>query len=68
MLHPALAQALVTAHLEDMERAAARRHAIRLVSIGRRAKGRGAGLPVSASGPGVTSEVTPVRKDLRSDQ
>ena len=36
MLHPALAQALVTAHLEDLQRAAARRHTIRLVSICRR--------------------------------
>jgi hypothetical protein len=30
MLHPALAQALATAHLEDLQRAAARRHTIRL--------------------------------------
>ncbi len=29
MLHPALARALVTAHIEDLHRAAARRHAIR---------------------------------------
>jgi hypothetical protein len=29
MLHPALAQALATAHIEDLQRAAARRHAIR---------------------------------------
>jgi hypothetical protein len=53
MLHPALAQALVTAHLEDLQRAAARRHTVRLVSICRRAEGRadaenGAELPASA--------------------
>jgi proline dehydrogenase len=30
MLHPALAQALATAHIEDLHRAAARRRAIRL--------------------------------------
>lgn len=36
MLHPALAQALVTAHLENLQRAAARRHTIRLGSICRR--------------------------------
>ena len=30
MLHPALTQALVTAHIEDLHRAAARRHTIRL--------------------------------------
>jgi len=30
MLHPALAQALVAAHIEDLHRAAARRHTIRL--------------------------------------
>jgi len=40
MLHPALAQALVTAHLEDLQRAAARRHTIRLVSAGHRAESR----------------------------
>lgn len=54
MLHPALAQALVTAHLEDLQRAAARRHTIRLVSICRRAEGRadaGNGVAVPASAP-----------------
>lgn len=30
MLHPALTQALATAHIEDLHRTAARRHAIRL--------------------------------------
>jgi hypothetical protein len=30
MLHPDLARALATAHIEDLHRAAARRHAIRL--------------------------------------
>jgi hypothetical protein len=30
MLHPALAQAAATAHIEDLHRAAARRHTIRL--------------------------------------
>ena len=30
MLHPALARALATAHIEDLQRAAARRHTIRL--------------------------------------
>jgi hypothetical protein len=30
MLHPALTQALATAHIEDLHRAAARSHAIRL--------------------------------------
>jgi hypothetical protein len=30
MLHPALARALATAHIEDLHRAAARRHAIRV--------------------------------------
>ena len=30
MLHPALARALATAHIEDLHRAAARRRAIRL--------------------------------------
>jgi hypothetical protein len=30
MLHPALTRALATAHIEDLHRAAARRHAIRL--------------------------------------
>ena len=30
MLHPALARALATAHIEDLHRAAARRHTIRL--------------------------------------
>jgi hypothetical protein len=30
MLHPALVQALATAHIEDLHRAAARRHTIRL--------------------------------------
>src|SRR5579859_1355627 len=30
MLHPALAQALATAHIEDLHRAAARRRAVRL--------------------------------------
>jgi hypothetical protein len=30
MLHPALARALATAHVEDLHRAAARRHTIRL--------------------------------------
>ena len=30
LLHPALAQALVTAHIEDLHRAAARRRTIRL--------------------------------------
>jgi hypothetical protein len=30
MLHPALTRALATAHIEDLERAAARSHAIRL--------------------------------------
>jgi hypothetical protein len=30
MLHPALTRALVTAHIEDLHRAAARRHTIRL--------------------------------------
>ena len=30
MLHPALSRALATAHIEDLERAAARRHTIRL--------------------------------------
>ena len=30
MLHPALTQALATAHIEDLHRAAARRHTIRL--------------------------------------
>jgi hypothetical protein len=31
MLHPALSQALATAHIEDLQRAAARWHAIRSV-------------------------------------
>ena len=30
MLHPTLARALATAHIEDLQRAAARRHTIRL--------------------------------------
>lgn len=30
MLHPSLARALATAHIEDLHRAAARRHTIRL--------------------------------------
>ena len=30
MLHPALTQALATAHIEDLHRAGARRHTIRL--------------------------------------
>ena len=30
MLHPALARALATAHIEDLHRAASRRHTIRL--------------------------------------
>jgi hypothetical protein len=30
MLHPALSQALATAHIEDLHRAAAQRHTIRL--------------------------------------
>jgi hypothetical protein len=30
MLHPALSRALATAHIEDLHRAAARRHTIRL--------------------------------------
>ena len=30
MLHPALARAIATAHIEDLHRAAARRHTIRL--------------------------------------
>ena len=30
MLHPALSQALATAHIEDLHRAAAHRHTIRL--------------------------------------
>jgi hypothetical protein len=30
MLHPALAQAVATAHIEDLHRAAARRHTVRL--------------------------------------
>jgi len=29
MLHPALARALATAHIEELQRAAARRHAVR---------------------------------------
>ena len=31
MLHPTLTQALVTAHLEDLQREAAHRHTVRLV-------------------------------------
>ena len=30
MLHPALARAVATAHIEDLHRAAARRHTVRL--------------------------------------
>ena len=41
MLHPALAQALASAHIEDLHRAAARRHAIRRPSRRARATGRG---------------------------
>lgn len=42
MLHPALAQALAAAHLEDLQRAAARRHTIRLA----RQAARGSRRPV----------------------
>jgi hypothetical protein len=50
MLHPALAQALVTAHLDDLQRAAARRHAIRLVSIcRRRPRGAASGIDRASS-------------------
>jgi len=39
MLHPDLARALVTAHIEDLHRGAARWHAIRLASRARAARG-----------------------------
>ena len=61
MLHPALAQALVTAHVEDLQRAAARRHTIRLVSICRQAEGR----PEAGNGAEVSASVSalPVERD-----
>jgi hypothetical protein len=39
MLHPALIRALATAHIEDLQRAAARKHTIRLARRARATRG-----------------------------
>ena len=61
MLHPDVARALATAHIEDLHRAAARRRAIRCAL--RVAHGPHGGLPQA---DGVTATEIPQARGIRS--
>jgi hypothetical protein len=67
MQHPALIQALAAAHIEDLQRAAARRHTIRLMSICRRCRlGATAGTDRASSEARRASSLTPEEAPMSS--